>query len=275
MPGTLYIVATPIGNLGDITLRALDTLRQVDFIAAEDTRVTLRLLNHFEIRKPLVSYYEQNSVESGEKILSRLLAGESCALVSDAGTPAISDPGRALVTLCAENGVEAFSLPGACAAISAVALSGLDVARFCFEGFLFTAKRTRRERLGELSQERRAIVIYEAPHKLRATLDDLCECFGEERRCAVCRELTKLHEQTLRTTLGQARKYFAENEPRGEFVLVISGSDGGGDKPTLEQALALARSYREVGLSASEAARRAAGDTGLPRGAIYRELVRE
>ena len=275
MAGTLYLVATPIGNLGDITLRALETLEAVDFIAAEDTRVTLKLLNHFEIKKPLVSYYEQNRAESGEKIVSRLLAGENCALVSDAGMPAISDPGRELVALCAESGVEVKLLPGACAAVGAVALSGLEAARFCFEGFLSTNKKARREHLAALREEQRAMVFYEAPHKLRATLDDLCGAFGADRPCALCRELTKLHEETLRLTLGEAVRHFAGTEPRGEFAIVVEGSRSGPAKATLEDALALARRYREEGSSASDAARRAAGETGLARGAIYRELTKE
>ncbi len=273
MAGTLYLVATPIGNLGDITLRALETLKAVDFIAAEDTRVTLKLLNHFEIKKPLVSYYEQNRAESGEKIVSRLLAGEDCALVSDAGMPAVSDPGQALVALCAERQIEVKLLPGACAAVGAVALSGLEAARFCFEGFLSVNKKARREHLAALKDERRAMVFYEAPHKLRATLDDLCAAFGADRRCALCRELTKLHEETLRLTLGEAVRYFAETEPRGEFAIVVEGSREEKAKPTIEDALALARRYAAEGAPPSEAARRAAGETGLPRGAIYRELT--
>ena len=275
MAGTLYLVATPIGNLGDMTLRALETLEAVDFIAAEDTRVTLKLLNHFEIKKPLVSYYEQNRAESGEKILSRLLAGEDCALTSDAGMPAISDPGRELVALCAEHGVEVKLLPGACAAVGAVALSGLEAARFCFEGFLSTNKKARRDHLAALAEETRAMVFYEAPHKLRATLDDLCAAFGADRRCALCRELTKLHEETLRLTLGEAAAHFAETEPRGEFAIVVEGTREGRAKPTFADALDLARRYREEGDSASSAARRAAGETGISRGAIYRELVGE
>ena len=224
MSGTLYLVATPIGNLGDFSPRAAETLGAVDFIAAEDTRVSVKLLNHFQIKKPLVSYHEHNHAAAGQAILQRLLAGESCALVTDAGTPAISDPGEDLVRLCAENGVEVLSIPGCCAAVNALAVSGLPTGRFTFEGFITVNKKSRRERLDSLKNEERTMIFHEAPHKLRATLEDLRETFGPDRRVALCRELTKLHEETVRTTLGEAAAYYQENTPKGEYVLVVAGS---------------------------------------------------
>ena len=224
MSGTLYLVATPIGNLGDFSPRAAETLGAVDFIAAEDTRVSVKLLNHFQIKKPLVSYHEHNHAAAGQAILQRLLAGESCALVTDAGTPAISDPGEDLVRLCAENGVEVLSIPGCCAAVNALAVSGLPTGRFTFVGFITVNKKSRRERLDSLKNEERTMIFHEAPHKLRATLEDLRETFGPDRRVALCRELTKLHEETVRTTLGEAAAYYQENTPKGEYVLVVAGS---------------------------------------------------
>ena len=205
MSGTLYLVATPIGNLGDFSPRAAETLGAVDFIAAEDTRVSVKLLNHFQIKKPLVSYHEHNHAAAGQAILQRLLAGESCALVTDAGTPAISDPGEDLVRLCAENGVEVLSIPGCCAAVNALAVSGLPTGRFTFEGFITVNKKSRRERLDSLKNEERTMIFHEAPHKLRATLEDLRETFGPDRRVALCRELTKLHEETVRTDRKSTR----------------------------------------------------------------------
>ena len=204
MAGTLYLVPTPIGNLGDISPRAKKTLAEADFIAAEDTRVSLKLLNHLELKKPLVSYYEHNKNESGPRIVERLLAGESCALVTDAGSPAISDPGEDLVALCAKAGVCVCAIPGPCAAVTALSVSGLPTGRFCFEGFLSTNKKSRREHLDSLKSERRTMIFYEAPHKLQNTLKDLTDAFGPERRISLCRELTKLHEQILRMTLGEA-----------------------------------------------------------------------
>ena len=200
MSGTLYLVGTPIGNLGDLSVRALETLRRADFIAAEDTRVTAKLLNHFEIRKPCVSYYEHNKYASGEKIVARLLAGETCALVTDAGMPAISDPGEDIVRQCAEQGIDVQVIPGPCAAIAALAVSGLPTQQFCFEGFLAVSGKTRREHLQRLQGETRTMLFYEAPHKLLRTLNDLRDTFGGEREITLARELTKLHEQTLRTT---------------------------------------------------------------------------
>lgn len=213
MPGTLYLVATPIGNLGDFSPRAVETLQNADFIAAEDTRVSVKLLNHFDIKKPLVSYHEHNRASAGQAILTRLLGGETCALVTDAGMPAISDPGEDLVRLCAENGVPVLAVPGCCAAVYALAVSGLPTGRFTFEGFLPSGKKERREQLHELTGETRTMIFHEAPHRLRATLADMAEAFGGDRKIALCRELTKLHEDTVRTTLVAAADYYAANEP--------------------------------------------------------------
>ena len=214
MSGTLYLVGTPIGNLGDLSVRALETLRSADFIAAEDTRVTAKLLNHFEIKKPCVSYYEHNKYASGEKIVARLLAGETCALVTDAGMPAISDPGEDIVRQCAEQGIDVQVIPGPCAAIAALAVSGLPTQQFCFEGFLAVSGKTRREHLQRLQGETRTMLFYEAPHKLLRTLNDLRDTFGGEREITLARELTKLHEQTLRTTLDGAVAHFSETRRR-------------------------------------------------------------
>ena len=224
MAGILYLVATPIGNLGDFSPRAAETLAQADFIAAEDTRVSVKLLNHFDIKKPLVSYHEHNRAAAGQAILERLLSGETCALVTDAGTPAISDPGQELVALCAENGVTVQAIPGCCAAIAALAVSGLDTRRFTFEGFLPSGKKERRAALEELTGEARTMVFHEAPHRLRQSLADLVELLGD-RPAALCRELTKLHEDTVRTTLAQAAAFYRDNEPRGEYVLVVAGRE--------------------------------------------------
>ncbi len=272
---TLYITATPIGNLGDITVRALETLRSCDFVAAEDTRVTLRLLNHFDIKKPLVSYHEHSSRETAERIAARISSGEVCVLVSDAGMPAISDPGRELVALCHSEGIPVRVIPGASAAVSAVAASGLDAARFCFEGFLSATARVRRERLAELRGETRAMVFYEAPHKLARTLRDLADAFGEERRVSVSRELTKLHEETFVTTLGEAAAMYADGSARGEFALVVEGApEGSSDTRDPEGAVREAkRLAEEEGLSTSEAAKRAAAMFGVPKGEIYRALL--
>ena len=224
MAGMLYLVPTPIGNLSDISPRCRQTLAEADFIAAEDTRVSLKLLNHLELKKSLVSYHEHNKAESGEKILARLLAGETCALVTDAGSPAISDPGEDLVRLCAEHGVTVCAIPGPCALVTALSISGLPTGRFTFEGFLSVNKKSRQEHLTCLKDETRTMIFYEAPHKLLATLQDLSAAFGAERRISLCRELTKLHEEVRRTTLGEAAAYYAENPPRGEFVLVVAGA---------------------------------------------------
>ena len=269
MAGMLYLVATPIGNLGDLSPRAVETLAGADFIAAEDTRVSVKLLNHFDIKKPLVSYHEHNRAAAGQAILTRLLGGEICALVTDAGTPAISDPGQELVALCAENGVTVQAIPGCCAAIAALAVSGLDTRRFTFEGFLPSGKKERRMALEELTGEARTMVFHEAPHRLRATLADMAEVLGD-RPVALCRELTKLHEDTVRTTLAQAAAYYAANEPRGEYVLVVAGREKQqGPQLTLEQGVERVLRLREDGMRMKEAVRQVADDTGLSRNDLY------
>ncbi len=270
MSGTLYLVPTPIGNLGDISARIADTLAAVDFIAAEDTRITLKLLNHLGLKKPLISYYRHNTEPAGQAILARLQGGETCALVTDAGTPAISDPGEDLVALCAQADVPVVAIPGPCALVTALSVSGLPTARFTFEGFLPMNKKNRRERLSALSTEERTMVFYEAPHKLTATLSDLSAAFGPDRRVTLCRELTKLHEQVLRTTLGEAVERYQSEEPRGEFVLVVAGAAPNPEQPpTLEQGLAQVAAYRAQGLSLKEATRQASAATGLNRKALY------
>ena len=270
MSGTLYLVATPIGNLGDLSPRAVETLEAVDFIAAEDTRVSVKLLNHFSIKKPLVSYHQHNHVTAGQAILARLLAGESCALVTDAGTPAISDPGEDLVRLCAENGVEVLSIPGCCAAVNALAVSGLPTGRFTFEGFLTVNKKSRRERLDSLKTEERTMIFHEAPHKLRTTLEDLCAAFGPERRVALCRELTKLHEETIRTTLEQAVEFYTENAPKGEYVLVVAGAEPvQAAAVTLEDGVAQVLALKRQGIRLKDAAREVAEHTGLSKNELY------
>lgn len=269
MSGTLYLVGTPIGNLGDLSVRALETLRGADFIAAEDTRVTAKLLNHFEIRKPCVSYYEHNKYASGEKILARILAGETCALVTDAGMPAISDPGEDLVRLCAEHGVEVVTIPGPCAAVAALAVSGLPTQRFCFEGFLAVSGKNRSAHLEQLKTEQRTMIFYEAPHKLVRTLEDMLAVFGD-RDLTIAREITKLHEETLRTTLSGALAHFREVPPKGEFVLVLRGAQPDtAPEITEEDALARVQQYRSEGLSLKEACKRAADETGFAKNALY------
>ena len=270
MSGTLYLVATPIGNLGDFSPRAVETLENADFIAAEDTRVSIKLLNHFNIKKPLVSYHEHNHVSAGQAILARLLAGESCALVTDAGTPAVSDPGEDLVRLCAENGVPVLSIPGCCAAVNALAVSGLPTGRFTFEGFLTVNKKSRREHLESLRGEMRTMIFHEAPHKLSATLADLRDTFGPDRRIALCRELTKLHEETRRSTLGEAADYYAANPPKGEFVLVVAGAQKvTGAAVTLEEGVDQVLALREQGMRLKDAAREVADHTGLSKNELY------
>ena len=275
MSGKLYLVGTPIGNLGDFSPRAADALREADFIAAEDTRVTLKLLNHFGIRKPMVSYFEHNKYASGAKIFERILAGETCALVTDAGMPAISDPGEELVRMCASGGVEVLTVPGPSALISALALSALPTGRFCFEGFLSTANKSRREHLESLRSERRTMIFYEAPHKLMRTLEDMKNTFGPERRISLCRELTKLHEQTLRTDLAGAIEHFTEFPPKGEFVLVIEGAPETGSGFSLDEAAALAERYRAEGLSRKAACKKAAAETGFSANELYDASLNE
>ena len=270
MSGTLYLVATPIGNLGDFSPRALETLETVDFIAAEDTRVSMKLLNHFELRKPLVSYHEHNHVTAGQSILARLLSGESCALVTDAGTPAISDPGEDLVRLCAENSVPVYAIPGCCAAVNALAVSGLPTGRFPFEGFLTVNKKSRRERLESLKNEERTMIFHEAPHKLLTTLEDLSAAFGPDRRIALCRELTKLHEETRRCTLGEAVAHYTENAPKGEFVLVVAGAEPReAAAVTLEDAVAQVLTLKAQGVRLKDAAKEVAEHTGLSKNELY------
>ena len=274
MAGTLYLVATPIGNLGDFSPRGVETLQTADFIAAEDTRVSVKLLNHFGIKKTLVSYHEHNRAAAGQAILARLLAGESCALVTDAGTPAISDPGEDLVRLCGENGVTVEAIPGCCAAICALAVSGLPTGRFTFEGFLSANKKERRTALLKLKNEERTMVFHEAPHKLRATLADMAEILGD-RPAALCRELTKLHEETLRTTLLQAVELYREKEPRGEYVLVVAGA-----QPTEEPAISLEEGVRQVqrlreaGIKMKEAVRTVSAQTELNKNDLYEAVLK-
>ena len=276
MSGTLVLVPTPIGNLGDISPRAAEALETADFIAAEDTRVSIKLLNHLGLKKQLVSYHEHNKVESGPHILARLLSGETCALGTDAGTPAISDPGEDLVRLCRENGVPVTAIPGPCAAITALAISGLPTGRFTFEGFLSVNKRSRREHLQSLLEETRTMIFYEAPHKLVATLRDLADTFGREREISLCRELTKLHEEIRRTTLGEAADWYGEETPRGEFVLVVRGAQPEEGECTLEDGLTLAERLREEeGLSLRDAVRQAAKELGLSRNELYRLAVEQ
>lgn len=270
MSAVLYLVPTPIGNLGDLSPRAVEVLSQVDFIAAEDTRVTLKLLNHFGIKKPLVAYYRHNTEAGGQAILRRLLAGECCALVSDAGTPAVSDPGEELVRLCVEHAVAVSALPGPCALTTALSVSGLPTGRFTFEGFLAMNKKNRRDHLESLIQEERTMVFYEAPHKLVSTLTDLREVFGSDRRVALCRELTKLHEEVIRTTLGQAVEHYEQDPPRGEFVLVVAGAQPQA-VPEVSDADALARvaRLRQEGLSLKDAVKQVSKELALPRNRLY------
>ena len=276
--GTLYLVATPVGNLADISARAVKVLREVDFIAAEDTRNTMRLLSYLGIQKPMVSYFEHNKRTHGEMICERLCAGESCALVTDAGTPAISDPGEDIVALCAEKGISVTSIPGACAAILALTLSGLPTGRFCFEGFLSADKKERRERLEKLKHDTRTTIFHEAPHKLKATLADMCEIFGEERRISLCRELTKLNEDIMRTTLDGAVAYYEENSPRGEYVLVVEGSAEGTEVSKKDDLCSLSvedhvKHYISSGLSKKDAIKAVAKDRGVAKNEIYQHFV--
>ena len=271
--GRLTLVGTPIGNLSDFSPRALDALRECDFIAAEDTRVTLKLLNHFGITKPLVSYFEHNKRERGEVICARLLAGENAVLVTDAGMPAISDPGEELVDQCHERGIPVGVVPGPTAMATALAVAGLPTGRFAFEGFLSMNKRSRREHLDSLRGEPRTMVFYEAPHKLLSTLEDLLSVLGD-RRIALVRELTKIHEEVVRTTLAAAIERYTQDAPRGEFVLVVEGAAPTEQPPmTVEEAEALAREYLAQGMSPSEAAKTAAAETGLKKGDIYRRII--
>ena len=270
MTGTLYLVPTPIGNLGDISQRMVEILELVDFIAAEDTRVTVKLLNHLGIKKPMAPYHRHSTEASGRAILNRLQDGESCALVTDAGTPAISDPGEELVAQCAALGIPVCAIPGPCALVTALAVSGQPTGRFTFEGFLAMNKKNRQAHLDSLRWEQRTMIFYEAPHKLAATLQDLCSTFGADRPVSLCRELTKLHEEVRRTTLGQAAAYYQENAPRGEFVLVVRGAEKPEElEPSLEDGLVLVDRLRGEGLSLRDAVRQAAKELGLSRNQLY------
>ena len=270
MAGMLYLVPTPIGNLGDISIRCRETLEQADFIAAEDTRVTLKLLNHLGIKKSLVSYYEHNKASKGNVILDRILSGETCALVSDAGSPAISDPGEDLVKQCAEAGITVCAIPGPCAVITALSISGQSTGRFCFEGFLSTAKKSRREHLEALIGERRTMIFYEAPHKLLSTLEDMAAVFGSDRPISLCRELTKLHEEVVRTTLGEAVEKYTAQPPKGEFVLVLAGApEQIKETATTGDAVERVRSLMESGLSRKDAIKQAAKELDLPKNVVY------
>ncbi len=270
MAGTLYLVPTPIGNLTDISRRMADTLAGVDFIAAEDTRVTVKLLNHLGLKKPMVTYHRHNTETGGQAVMDRLLAGEDCALVTDAGTPAVSDPGEELVSRCGEAGIPVCAIPGPCALVTALAVSGQPTGRFTFEGFLAMNKKNRRAHLNALRGEERTMIFYEAPHKLTATLYDLEETFGADRPLTVCRELTKLHEEVRRTTLGQAAAWYQENAPKGEFVLVVRGAETAQEgEATLEDGLRLVNKLREEGLSLRDAVKQAAKELGLSRNQLY------
>ena len=270
MAGMLYLVPTPIGNLGDISQRCRETLEQADFIAAEDTRVSLKLLNHLGIKKSLVSYYEHNKAFKGEKIVERILNGETCALVSDAGSPAISDPGEDLVKLCHEAGIVVCAIPGPCAAITALSISGQATGRFCFEGFLSTAKKSRREHLESLVKEQRTMIFYEAPHKLLTTLEDMASVFGEDRPISLCRELTKLHEEVVRTTLGAAVEKYTSNAPKGEFVLIVAGAaPEEKEEASPEDAAARVAQLMEEGLSRKDAVKQTAKELNLPKNVVY------
>lgn len=269
----LYVVGTPIGNLGDISPRALETLRSVDFIAAEDTRVTVKLLNHFEIKKPLVSYFEHNKHDKGDKIIHRILSGESCAVVTDAGMPCISDPGEDLIKQCETAGIKTVVVPGPSAVISALAVSGLETGRFTFEGFLSVNKKSRQEHLESLLDERRTMIFYEAPHKLNNTLDDLYKTFGD-RRLTIARELTKMHEEIIRTNTATAATAYLETPLKGEIVLILEGKKSE-DKPqmTPKQAVAYAKRLVADGMRPTDAAKKAAAQAGLKKNEIYKELM--
>ena len=272
MIGKLYLVGTPIGNLGDLSPRAADTLEKVDFIAAEDTRVTVKLLNHLGLKKPMLSYYEHNKKERGGEIIERLLSGQNCALVTDAGMPAISDPGEDMVKLAHQNGIPVESVPGPSAVITALAISGMPSGRFTFEGFLTMNKPGRRAHLAELKTEKRTMIFYEAPHKLVATLKDMLDFLGD-REIALVRELTKIHEEVIHTTLSGALKSYSEKEPKGEFVIIVSGAKETEKTYTLEEAIALAKDFTEKGDSTSSAAKKAAEITGLKKGDIYKGML--
>ena len=270
--GELILVGTPIGNLGDLSPRAAETLSQVDFIAAEDTRVSAKLLGSIGVKKPMISYFEHNKAERGQLILQKLLAGERVALMTDAGMPAISDPGEDLVSLCIANGIPVRVCPGPSAVVSALAMSGLPTQRFCFEGFLTVNKAGRKEHLQSLQKEPRTMIFYEAPHKLVATLKDLYAAFGD-RRITLCREMTKLHEENIYTTLSAAQTLYESEEPRGEFVLVVEGAPEEEPVDALEEAIAQAKCAVENGASVKDAAKEAAAKFGVAKNAVYTALL--
>ena len=272
MSGKLYVVGTPIGNLGDMSPHAVETLKKADFIAAEDTRVTVKLLNHFDIKKEMLAYYEHNKNQKGNLILERIQNGESCALVSDAGMPAISDPGEDLVREARNLDIEIESVPGPCALVTALAISGLPTGRFCFEGFLSMNKIGRRQHLTELKTEKRTMIFYEAPHKLLNTLKDMLEYFGD-REIALVKELTKIHEKVIRTTFSEAIDLYTENPPKGEFVLIVTGAKEETEEYTLEDAVKIAKDLTDKGESSSFAAKEATKVTGIKKGDIYKQLL--
>ena len=270
MAGMLYLVPTPIGNLGDISPRCRETLESADFIAAEDTRVTLKLLNYLGIKKSLVSYFEHNKAQKGEQIVGRILAGETCALVSDAGSPAISDPGEELVKQCAEAGITVCAIPGPCAVITALSISGQATGRFCFEGFLSTAKKSRREHLEALKAEQRTMIFYEAPHKLLATLESMTESFGGDRPISLCRELTKIHEEVIRTTLQGAIDLYNQQPPKGEYVLIVAGAEPVVEEAaTPEDAAKRVAQLMESGISRKDAIKQTSLELNLPKNVVY------
>lgn len=272
MSGILYVVGTPIGNLGDLSPRAVETLQKVDFIAAEDTRVTLKLLNHFDIKKEMISYFEHNKRERGEIIVGRIIGGESCAIVTDAGMPAISDPGEDLVFLCHENGIKVEAVPGPTAFATALAISGMNTGRFTFEGFLSVAKKSRREHLESLISEERTMVFYEAPHKLLSTLEDFYKAFGN-RNIALVREITKIHEEVIRTTLEEAIRKYTEDKPKGEFVVILEGKKREESNLTLEDAIKMAKKLVDGGMSVNAAAKEISSITPFKKSDIYKELI--
>ena len=277
LKSTLYLVATPIGNMADISERAIKVLREVDFIAAEDTRNSVRLLSALGIKKELVSYHEHNKKASGERLVARLLSGESCAVITDAGMPAISDPGEDIVRLCADAGITVSVIPGACAAVSALSVSGLSTSRFAFEGFLSANKGERKRHLDKVKHEDRTLIFYEAPHKLRATLSDMAEAFGNDRKISLCRELTKLNEEIKRTTLGEAIAYYEANEPRGEYVLIVEGFSGEIIDEGVSELLSLSpeehvERYVAEGMAKMDAIKKAAKDRGMSKSELYKIL---
>lgn len=272
MSGILYVVGTPIGNLGDLSPRAVETLENVDFIAAEDTRVTLKLLNHFDIKKEMISYFEHNKRERGEIIVSRIMQGENCAIVTDAGMPAISDPGEDLVFLCHENGIKVEAVPGPTAFATALAISGMNTGRFTFEGFLSISKKSRREHLESLENEERTMIFYEAPHKLLATLEDFYKTFGN-RNIALVREITKIHEEVIKTTISQAIEKYTAEKPKGEFVVIIEGAKKSDEEITFEQAVEKAKRLVESGLSVNAAAKEISAITPFKKSDIYKKLL--